>query len=315
MVKSIDVLGIGSAIIDHLSLVNDEALAATKLSKGTMSLIDYSERSRLSNAVTSDSVQSGGSIANSIFHLAGLGSRCQFIGKVAIDTAGDRIVEEFNRAGVKFFTSRIEPEPATGQCFILITPDAQRTMCTYLGASTTLSLKDIDPQAARQVSCQFSEGYLWDSPSARELILEQTKLARRHDTVIAFSLSDPLLVERHRQALTHYVEQDVDVLFANEFEAQALYRTNGFESTINQLRDKVSLLVLTRGAAGSVAIQGDQVYECPADPVANVRDTTGAGDAYAAGFLHGLTRKLSVPQCMSLGSRQAAHVVEKLGGR
>ncbi len=315
MKKTIDVLGVGNAIVDCLSVVSDSELESMRLSKGMMTLIDDEQCRRLNSSVHPETVRSGGSVANSIALLSSLGSKCKFIGKVALDDAGDQFADGMAQGGIVFETARERLNASTGQCFIFVTADAQRTMCTHLGASTMLTLDDVDANAVVASSYLFVEGYLWDSPSARQMVLEQSKIACVNNTPVAFSLSDPLLVDRHRSQLQDYVEQFVDVLFANEAEAAMLYRSRDFDSSIIDLCDKVSTCVVTRGAAGSVAVCDNHTYVREADPVKQLKDTTGAGDAYAGGFLQGLTQHMSIEQCMSLASASAASVIDHIGGR
>jgi len=280
-----------------------------------MTLITDEERLVLNAAGQPEFVRSGGSVANSIANLSALGGKCKFIGKVANDEAGEQFAEGMSQGNIVFDTAREQSNVSTGQCFIFVTPDAQRTMCTYLGASTMLTLDDADKDAVAKSSCLFAEGYLWDSPSAKEMVLEQSITARACGASVAFSLSDPLLVERHRSQLQSYVEQYVDVLFANEDEAAMLYQSGDFDSTVDNLRSKVSTCVITRGALGSVAVKDGDTYVREADPVKQLKDTTGAGDAYAGGFLRGLTQHMSIEQCMRIASASAASVIDHVGGR
>ncbi len=313
--KTVDVVGVGVALVDNLAYVGDQQLESMDLTKGTMQLIDHTQLQRICAEIKPDTIQSGGSVANTIVQMASLGSRCEFIGKIADDKAGERFGRDMTDAGVRFATTVTQSSKPSGQCYVFVSKDAQRTMCTHLGAATDLSVRDVDVQSIASAHCLLVEGYLWDSSDAIQLIEAQTSIATANETRIALTLSDPLLVERHRRFLQAYVESYVDILICNEHEALQLYQSATLEEAISLIRTKVSIAVITRGAQGSEATRDDQKYVCEAAKASRVRDTTGAGDAYAAGFLHGLSKNLPVPDCMKIGSDLAALVIQHIGGR
>ena len=313
--KTADVLGIGVALVDYLSFVSDRQLESMHLAKGTMKLIDHDELTQIQKLISPDSIQSGGSVANTIVQLASLGSQCHFIGKVAGDDTGSKFRKDMECVGVEFATALSESELPTGRCYVFVTPDAQRTMCTFLGAGTSLAISDVDADAIANVRYMFVEGYLWDSPSAKQMIAEKTAIAIQSDTAISLTLSDPLLVDRHREHLQDYVENYVDLLICNEFEALQMYRSKSLDDAVELLRKKVMTLVVTKGEYGSLVVCGDETHVRNATRICDVKDTTGAGDAYAAGFLHGFARQLPITDCMTIGSDLASEVVQHMGGR
>ncbi len=311
----IDVLGIGNAIVDILCLAQDSDLQEMSLDKGMMTLVDDESVRQLKETATVDSMQCGGSVANSISHLSALGGRGQFIGKIANDQVGDNFRQEMDELAIKFQTSPVDSHTSTGCCYIFVTPDAQRTMCTYLGASGLLTPDDLDTEAVSQASVVLIEGYLWDLPDSVDLMFETVRVANRCQTLVALSLSDPMLVERHRDRLQKFVRDHTDILFANELEAQQLYESESWEKTEKSVNKLVDHTVVTRGDRGSVVTVDGTTYIRQADPVAKVVDTTGAGDAYAAGYLYGFTRNWSVERCMDLASEVAAGTISHMGGR
>ncbi len=315
MNQRIDVLGIGNAIVDILCLAQDSDLQDMSLDKGMMTLVDDETVAQLKETATVDSMQSGGSVANSIAHLSALGGRGQFIGKIANDQVGDKFRQEMDELAIRFQTSPVESHTSTGCCHIFVTPDAQRTMCTYLGASGLLTPDDLDSEAVSQASVVLIEGYLWDLPDSVDLMFETVRVANRSQTLVALSLSDPMLVERHRDRLQNFVRDHVNILFANELEAQQLYESESWEKSEKSVNKFVDHTVVTRGDQGSVVTVDGTTHNCRADPVPKVVDTTGAGDAYAAGYLYGLTRKWSVERRMKLASKVAARTISHMGGR
>ncbi len=315
MTRSIDVLGFGNAIVDILCFCHEEDILELGLAKGTMHLVDHEAVQNLKQNLNPVSYRSGGSIANSLAHLSELGASCQFIGKVAHDDTGARFTNDLKQLGMQFATHPLEDGSASAHCYVFVTPDGQRTMCTYLGASSQLSSADLDEEAIGNASCIFLEGYLWYSATAKKLILEASETAKSLGTIIAFSLSDPQLVEIFHSELQAYVEEYVDILFANQLEAERLFCTKGIEDTTNALAPKVKTLVMTQGAAGSIVATGGQLFVQPAVPVPKVVDSTGAGDAYAAGILFGLSRNKPIPDCMEIAADIASEVIRHIGGR
>ncbi|MDE0309632.1 MAG: adenosine kinase [Acidiferrobacterales bacterium] len=314
MSDRVDVLGIGNAIVDILCPAQDSDLQELGLDKGMMTLVDGETVGQLKQAVAVDSMQSGGSVANSVAQLSALGGRGQFIGKVADDHVGDKFRQEMIDLSIRFETSPMESQISTGCCYIFVTPDAQRTMCTHLGASGLLTTDDLDPAAVSLASVVLIEGYLWDLPDSVELIHETVRVAKHSQTLVALSLSDPLLVNRHRDRLQDFIHNHVDIVFANELEWKNLCESEREElgRTTNRIAEHT---VITRGEQGSVVTLKGTTCTRPADPVSEVVDTTGAGDAYAAGYLYGLTRNWSVERCMELASKTAAQTIAHMGAR
>ena len=315
MTDRVDMLGIGNAMVDILCFAEDSELQKMGLIKGSMTLIDEDAAGELESVVKPASVCSGGSVANSIVQLSLLGGRSQFIGKIAQDKIGQQFREDMSRSGIDFNTRPVQSGASTGRCYIFVTSDAQRTMCTSLGACTMLSAADVEEEAIKRSSFLLMEGYLWDLPGAKELILEASRVAREAGTSIALTLSDPFLVDRHRYDLQKFVEQQVDLLFANELEVQSLYESENLESALADIKGKVKHLVVTRGEQGSVVLSQGKTHVRKVEAVTDLVDTTGAGDAYAAGFLYGFTRDWSIPKCMDAASDLAARVIRQVGGR
>ena len=315
MTQRIDVLGIGNAIVDILCLAQDSDLQDMSLNKGMMTLVDDEAVQQLKATASVDSMQSGGSVANSVAQLSALGGRSQFIGKIADDQVGDKFRQEMDELEIKFLTSLADSQTSTGRCYIFVTPDAQRTMCTYLGASRLLTSDDLDADAVSQASIVLIEGYLWDLPDSVDLIFETVGVANRSQTLVALSLSDPMLVVRHRDHLQKFLRDHADILFANELEAQNLCESEGWELTEKSVSKFVDHAIITRGDQGSVVTVDGKTYTRRADPVPKVVDTTGAGDAYAAGYLYGLTHNQSIERCMNLASEVAAETISHMGGR
>ena len=315
MTESVELLGIGNAILDIHCRVDDSELQSLGLTKGMMALIDEQKLRQFDETTSADSISSGGSVANSVTHFSVLGGRGQLIGKVADDSSGKRFRHELTELNIEFRTSPLVSDVATGRCFIFVTPDAERTMFTYLGASARLSLDDLDAQALSQASIFLIEGYLWDLPDTVELILQMVEIAKSSNTLIALSLSDPMLVDRHLAAMRNFVSEHVDLVFANELEAQHLCESDSLVESQKMLAEMTDHALITRGRRGSVAVVDRVRFTCPAIQVTNVMDTTGAGDAFAGGYIYGLTRNWSVDRCMKLASETAAETISHMGAR
>ena len=312
---SIEILGVGNAIVDCVALIDDDQLAAMGLVPGSMTLIDEAQVARFQSALRPKDHISGGSVANSVFCCSKMGVRCKFIGKVANDALGDQFAADLADASVAYETQRLKSGMPTAQSYVFVTPDAQRTFCTYLGATTQLTLQDYDGQAVREAQVALIEGYLWDSQLSLGLVDQLANEARRHNTLIAISLSDPMLVDRHRPQLQQFVRSHADIVVANESEAQSLFETSALSDSLEAIGSLVDLCVITRGAQGSVAAANGECFSCDAIEVNAVVDTTGAGDAYAGGFLYAMTRGEPVPDCMHVGSQAAARTVTVVGAR
>lgn len=314
-VPGLDVVAVGSAIVDVLATAEDADLDGHGLVKGTMALVD-AERSDQLYADMGPAVEvSGGSAANTVAGVASFGGSAAFIGKVRDDQLGQVFAHDIRAVGVQFGTSPATEGPATARCLVFVTPDAQRTMTTYLGAATGLGPDDIDETVVARARFTYLEGYLWDPPEAIDALRRAISLAHAAGRQVAFSLSDPFCVDRHRRDFLDLVDGEVDVLFANEIEIMSLFEVDTLEAAVGAVRGMCPVVAVTRGALGSVVVTADADVECPAVPVATVVDTTGAGDLYAAGFLHGLTSGADLARCALLGGVAAAEVISHIGAR
>ena len=313
--KSYDVVGIGNAIVDVLVQADDDQLDAFGLTKGTMALVDEHQAERLYANVGPGLETSGGSAANTLAGIAQLGGRAGFIGRVRDDQLGAIFAHDIRSVGASFETPAACSGPSTARCLILVTPDAQRTMCTYLGASVGLDPADLDLDMVARARVLYLEGYLWDSDEAKRAFIAAAEVARAHGGEVALSLSDAFFVERHRDSFQELVDGHVDILFANEMEITALYKANSFEEAAEQVRGRCRIAALTRSELGSVILNGAGTHLVEPFSLGPLVDTTGAGDLYAAGFLHGHTQGLAVEECGRLGSLCAGQVVTQLGPR
>jgi sugar/nucleoside kinase (ribokinase family) len=317
MSKSIDVLGIGNAIVDTLARAEDDELLKAGLHKGSMQLVDEARAAEIYAGMGPTTVVSGGSAANTLTGIASFGLAAAFIGKVKDDDAGREFAHDIRSAGVHFDTPFAADGPATARCLVLVTPDGQRTMSTYLGACQALGPADVDMELVRSAKILYLEGYLWDPPAAKEAFLEAAKASRAAGRRVALSLSDSFCVDRYRGEFLQLVRDGlVDILFANESELHSLYETADFETALRALTDEKNLLgVVTRSEKGVVVVESDNRVAVPAFPVEEVVDTTGAGDLFAAGFLTGLARGLPHAGSASLGALAAAEVISHVGAR
>jgi sugar/nucleoside kinase (ribokinase family) len=313
-VPQYDVLGIGNALVDVLSHESEEFVANMELNRGAMTLIDEARADELYGAMGPGVEISGGSAANTIVGLASFGARAAYLGKVRNDQLGDVFAHDIRSTGVTFDSPRASDGPSTGRCLIVVTPDAQRTMNTYLGASAFLGPEDVDADAVAAARVVYLEGYLWDRPEAKEAYRKAARIAHEAGNEVSLTLSDPFCVDRHRSEWLGLVEDEVDLLFANEAEICSLYGCH-FEGAMQMVAKHCKVAALTRSAAGSVIVSGGDVHVVPAHPVPQLVDTTGAGDLYAAGFLHGYTHGADLPTCARLGSLAAAEVITHLGAR
>jgi sugar/nucleoside kinase (ribokinase family) len=313
--KPFDVVGIGNAIVDVLVPSDDTFLENHGLTKGTMALVDQSQAERLYASVGPGLETSGGSAANTLAGLAQLGAKAGFIGRVRDDQLGAIFAHDIRAVGAHFETPPSTSGPSTARCLILVTPDAQRTMCTYLGASVNLHPADLDLDLVRQAKLLYLEGYLWDSDEAKQAFITAAEVIRESGGQVALSLSDAFCVDRHRQSFQELVDGHVDILFANEMEITSLYEANSFEEAVLQVRGRCQVAALTRSAEGSLVLSGDQSVSIAPYTLGELVDTTGAGDLYAAGFLFGHTRGESLERCGRLGSLCAGKVVTQLGPR
>lgn len=310
-----DVTGIGNAIVDVFAHADDAFLAANAVEKGAMTLIDTARAEELYGHMGSGVEVSGGSCGNTMAGLAQLGGTGAYIGKVADDQLGQVFRHDIRAAGVRFDTAPLSAGAPTARSLIIITPDGQRSMNTYLGACVELGPEDIDEELIAASQVTYLEGYLWDPPRAKEAFRKAAAVAHAAGRQVSLSLSDSFCVHRHHAEFLDLVEKHVDVLFANEHEIGALYGTDKFEDALEAVKRLGKVAALTRSEKGAVIVSGGAVVEVPAEPVAHVVDTTGAGDLYAAGFLFGHTRGLGPAVCGRLGAIAAAEIIGHVGAR
>jgi sugar/nucleoside kinase (ribokinase family) len=312
---TIDVLGIGNAIVDVIAHADEGFLEREVLAKGAMTLIDADRAEALYRRMGPAVESSGGSVANTMAAIASLGGSGAYIGKVRADFLGEVFRHDLVAQGVRFATPVAASGPGTARCLILITADGQRTMATYLGACVELTPGDIDAALVAAARVTYLEGYLFDPPQAQMAFFEAARIAHAAGRRVALSLSDPFCVARHRARFRDLVAGHVDILFANEAEICALYETADFAAAAVAVTGQVAIAALTRSAAGSVILADGAEHRVAAAPVARIVDTTGAGDLYAAGFLHGLTRGMALPTCGAVGSLCAAEIIGHIGAR
>ena len=310
-----DVLGIGNALVDIIASIDDAFVEAHDFPHGATTMVELERAEAVYADLPPAQELSGGSCANTIAGLASFGAAVAFIGRVRDDQFGKVYTHDLRSLGVHFDVAPAADGPATGRCLVMVTPDAQRTQCTYLGASTFIGPEDVDADVAARARVTYLEGYLWDQPSAKDAIRKAATAARAAGRQVAFTLSDPFCVDRHREEFRSLVADEVDVLFGNEAEICSLYEVEDFDAALQQLRPRCRIGALTRSERGSVVIAGDAVHVIDADPVERLVDTTGAGDQYAAGFLHGLTHGYDLATCGRLGSVAAAEVISHIGAR
>ena len=310
-----DVTGIGNAIVDVLTQADDAFIADHGLEKGAMTLIDTETAEKIYGDMGSAVEVSGGSAANTIAGLANLGARSAYIGKVAKDQLGEVFAHDIRAAGVNFDTPPLEGDATTARSMILVTPDAERTMNTYLGACVELGPEDVPDELIAASEVVYLEGYLYDPPRAKEAFLKAAKVAEAAGRKVALSLSDPFCVERYRAEFLELLEGHVNILFANEDEITSLYQVENFDDALQHVRGHCDIAALTRSANGSVVVAGDEVHVVDAETVTNVVDTTGAGDSYAAGFLYGLSRGDDLATAARIGGILAAEIISHYGAR
>jgi sugar/nucleoside kinase (ribokinase family) len=310
-----DVVGIGNALVDVLSHETDDFVARHGLRRGAMELIDAERSSELYEAMGPATEVSGGSAANTMAGVASFGGRAAYVGRVHADQLGEVFAHDLTSCGVTFRSRPVEDGPPTGRSLIVVTPDGERTMSTYLGASSLLGPDHVDPDLVAAARVTYLEGYLWDRPPAKDAYRKAVRVAHGAGRRAALSLSDSYCVERHGAEWRQLIHDGVDIVFANEEEILALYKTPHFEEALEEIRAHCEVACVTRGAAGSVVVTPDERHHVPAHSVDDVVDTTGAGDLYAAGFLHGYTRGLDLVDCARLGSLAAAEVIGHVGAR
>lgn len=310
-----DVVGIGNAIVDVVAEADDALLERLDLAKGTMTLVDEARSAELYAAMGPAIEVSGGSAANTMAAIAGLGADAAYVGKVRNDQLGEVFGHDIRAVGVDFDTAPLNSGPATARCLVFVTPDAQRTMATYLGACVELGPDDVDEAVIAGGQFTYMEGYLWDRPKAKEAFLKAARVAHDAGRQVALSLSDPFCVDRWRDEFLDLIDGHVDVVIANEAEIVSLYRTDGFDAAADEVAKHCRLAALTRGEKGSVIVTPEARHAVDAAPVEKVVDTTGAGDLYAAGLLYGLTHGMSLQEAGRLGGLAAAEVLTRYGAR
>ena len=305
------ILGIGNAIVDVICKVDEDFINQNNLTKSTMKLVNEAEFKKLLSTIKIEKTVSGGSVANSIVGLSQLGNKVGFIGKISDDELGNKYEEGLLKENVDFFYSKKKERIPTGTCLILITPDSERTMVTFLGTAGKISENDIDVSALKKSEILFLEGYLWDEGEPKKAF----EKAINNSNNVAMSLSDLFCVERHKNHFLNLVKNNLDITFANEQEIMSLIGTQKFEEVINFAKETEKLIVVTRGDKGALAIKKDEVVECSAKKNIKIKDLTGAGDLFAAGFLHGFINKKSNIENLEIGTKMSSDVIQIIGAR
>ena len=313
--KEFDLVGIGNAIVDILVNVKDDFLKNNNLKKGSMNLIDLERSKNLLNKCNSIKTTSGGSSANTVVCLSQLNNKVEFIGRIKDDYYGQIFSKDLNSTGVVFNTRIIKGGPPSAHSIIFVTPDAQRTMCTYLGASVEFEPENINLNSIKRSKYLYLEGYLWDSELAKQAFIEAAKTARESNTKIILSLSDSFCVERHRESFLSLISDYVDILFSNEAEIFSLLKLKNLENCTSKISNLCDLVIITLGEKGSLIINGNEKKLIAPKSFGQPIDTTGAGDIFASGFIHGLINDCSLNQCGDLGSICAGHIITQLGSR
>ena len=305
------ILGIGNAIVDVLCKISDEFLIQNSLTKSTMKLIDENEFKNLLSGLSIEDTVSGGSVANSIVGLSQLGNKVGFIGKVNDDDLGQKYEDGLKKEKVNFLYSKKRGPTPTGTCLILITPDSERTMCTYLGTAGKVSDKDVDKDQIKNAEITFLEGYLWDEGEPKKAFDK----AINNSNKVAMSLSDLFCVERHKAQFLELVKNKLDIIFANEQEILSLIESKSFDEAVAFTKSLNKNVIITRGEKGALAVNKGEIVECAAEKNLNVTDLTGAGDLFAAGYLHGVINNLSIIESLKKGTELSAKIIQKIGAR
>jgi len=305
------ILGIGNAIVDVICKVEDNFITDNGLTKSTMKLVDESEFKKLLSNLKIEETVSGGSVANSIAGLSQLGNKVGFIGKVNDDDLGQKYEDGLKKENVNYFYSKKKEELSTGTCLILITPDSERTMCTFLGTAGKINENDVDEKTVKKSNITFLEGYLWDEGAPKKAFNKAIQNANK----VAMSLSDLFCVERHKPHFLDLVKNKLDITFANEQEITSLINAKNFNEVLNFSKQLGKLIVITRGKNGATAIKGGEVVECGAQKNLKIVDLTGAGDLFAAGFLHGYVNNLSNKESLEKGTEMSSKIIQQIGAR
>ena len=305
------ILGIGNAIVDVICKVEDKFITRNNLTKSTMKLVDEAELKKLLSSLKIEETVSGGSVANSIVGLSQLGNKVGFIGKVSDDDLGNKYEEGLKRENVKYFYSKKKESMPTGTCLILVTPDSERTMVTFLGTAGKINENDIDGSAVKNCEILFLEGYLWDEGEPKKAF----EKAISNSNKVAMSLSDLFCVERHKPHFLELVKNKLDITFANEQEIMSLIDVKKFDDVINFAKEINKLIVITRGDKGAIAINKKEIVECEAKKNLQIKDLTGAGDLFAGGFLHGLINNKTTKESLEIGTEMSSKVIQIIGAR
>ena len=313
--KKLDVVGIGNAIVDVLIQTEDSFLEKHSLNKGSMALLNDEDAEKLYSSIGAGVESSGGSAANTLAGLAQLGSNAGFIGRVRNDQLGAIFTHDIRSVGARFETAQKTSGPPTARCLIFVTPDAQRTMCTYLGASVFLEPEDLDLSMVKQTKVLYLEGFLWDHPAAKRAFIAAANACKSSGGKVALSLSDSFCVNRHRKSFLTLLEDHIDILFANEAEIMSLYEVKEFQKAIDKVQDKCEVAALTCGGKGSVILSKEEQIKIEPYEFGPLIDTTGAGDLFASGFLHGYINGESLLRCGQIASICAGQIVTQLGPR
>ena len=309
------ILGIGNAIVDVFVKVNDDFLLKNNLTKGSMKLIEKQEFESLKMTVKIEKIQAGGSVANTMAGIAYLGGHASFIGKVNSDEFGKIYKKSLEKIKVNFLYPEKEENLSTGASIIFITPDSERTMCTYLGVSSQLSKEDINENYIKDYEIIFLEGYLWDKGISEEMFKHVIQLEKKKNIKVAMSLSDIFCVTRHREDFFKLLKNDLNILIGNENEINELMKKNNLLDSMNELKNIDKLIIVTRSKNGSVAILNNEITNCESNKVDKILDLTGAGDLFAAGFLKEYLDKSNIKKCLQAGSRLSAQIIQKVGAR
>ncbi len=315
MEATLDVVGIGNAIVDVLVHADDAFLAEYAIDKGAMTLVDAERAEFLYRGMGPGVEVSGGSAANTLTAVAALGGRAAYIGKVCNDQLGDVFTHDIRDAGVRYDTAAATGGAPTARCLVMVTPDGQRSMSTYLGACVELGPSDVDDDLIAAAEITYLEGYLWDPPGAKQAFRKALGVAHASGRRVALTLSDAFCVNRHRAEFLELVTDHIDILFANQEEIMSLYQVGDFDAALQEVREHCQIAALTRSGDGSVIVAGDELHIIDAHPVETVVDSTGAGDLYAAGFLYALTHGWDLGRCARLGGLAAAEIISHIGAR
>ena len=306
------ILGIGNAIVDVICKVDENFIIENNLTKGTMKLIfDVNEFTKLLTGLKIEKTVSGGSVANSMVGISQLGNEVGFIGKVSNDEFGCKYEEGLKKENVKYFYSKKNEELSTGTCLILVTPDSERTMCTFLGIAGKINENDIGSEVIKQSEIIFLEGYLWDEGEPKKAFEKAINIAKKS----AMSLSDQFCVERHKAQFLNLVKNKLDIVFANEQEITSLIEAKNFDEVINFSKQLDKLIIITRGEKGAIAINGKNIYESGIQKNLKILDLTGAGDLFAAGFFHGYIKNFTLNECLAKGTEMSARIIQQIGAR